>query len=71
MNGETTELGARLSAIEAELRDIRELLEMIIDALGELRRDEWDGYIEGVSEGYRRLYELAYKWSLVPPPRDS
>ncbi|GBC84888.1 hypothetical protein HRbin11_01323 [bacterium HR11] len=71
MSGETGELGARLSAIEAELRDIRELLEMIVDALGELRRDEWDGYIEGVPEGYRRLYELAYKWSLVRPPRES
>jgi len=70
MNGETGELGARLEAIEAELRDIRELLEMIVDALGELRRDAWDGYIEGVSEGYRRLYELAYKWSLVRPPQD-
>ncbi len=71
MSQATGEVGTRLSAIEAELRDIRELLEMIVDALGELRRDEWDGYIEGISEGYRRLYELAYKWSLVRPPRDS
>jgi hypothetical protein len=69
MSGETGELGTRLAAIEAELRDIRELLELIVDALGDLRRDEWDGYIEGISEGYRRLYELAYKWSLIHPPR--
>jgi len=55
---------ARLAAIEETLRRIDMTLMDVVSFLAE-NASPHDGYIRGLSEGYRRLYELAEKWKIV------
>ena len=59
-----------IEAIETRLDNLREMLEDIIDALGELRETDEDKYIQAISEAYANLDRLRRTWSMIDPPED-